>query len=79
MFNSLKAILEIYRKIIIKPPTYNKNNIKEIHDVLFIRFIISVIIIDWVRIVRLDLNGDFSIVKVIANKRFIKMILLIII
>jgi len=45
MLNSLKAILEIYKKIIIKPPIYKIKIINEIHDVLLIILIIRVKII----------------------------------
>jgi len=57
---------------------YSKNSIKEIHDVLFIKFIISVIIIDWAKIVRLELSGDFNIIKLIAKIRFVIIMILII-
>jgi len=45
MFNSLKAILEIYKKIIINPPIYKIKTINEIHAVLLIKLIIIVKVI----------------------------------
>jgi len=45
IFNSLKAILEIYKKMIINPPIYKIKTINEIHAVLLIKLIIKVKVI----------------------------------
>ncbi len=62
----MKAILEIYKKIIIKPPIYKIKIINEIHAVLLIILIIRVNIIVWIKIIKFDLIGDFIIVNKIA-------------
>lgn len=76
MFNSLNAILEIYKKIIINPPTYKINNIKEIHEVFIIKLIIIVNLIDCIKIIKFDLKGDFIIVKIKDKVKLIKIIIL---
>lgn len=78
MFNSLKAILEIYKKIIINPPIYKIKIINEIHDVFIIILIIMVSVIVWIKIIKFDLIGDFIIVNIIAINRLINKINLII-
>lgn len=70
MLISLKAILEIYKKMIIKPPTYIIKIINEIHEVLLIKLINIVNVIDWVKIIKFDLNGDFIIVKIVERTKF---------
>lgn len=78
MFNSLKAILEIYKKIIINPPIYKIKIINDIHDVFIIILIIMVSVIVWIKIIKFDLIGDFIIVNIIAINRLINKINLII-
>lgn len=65
--------------MIINPPTYKINIINEIHDVLLIKFIISVKEMDWLKIIRFELNGDFIKVNIIDNIKLIKIIILVII
>jgi len=66
ILNSLKAILEIYKKIIINPPIYKIKIINEIHAVLLIILIIRVKTKVWIKIIKFDLSGDFIIVNIIA-------------
>ena len=66
ILNSLKAILEINKIIIINPPIYNIKTINEIHAVLLIILIMRVKIIVWIKIIKFDLRGDFIIVINIA-------------
>lgn len=75
MFNSLKAILEIYKKIIINPPIYKMKTINEIHDVLLIKLIIIVKVIVWIKIIKFDLIGDFIIVNIIAIIKLVNKII----
>lgn len=63
ILNSLKAILEIYKNKIINPPMYKINIIKEIHEVLLIRLIIKVNVIDCNIITKFADNGDFILVN----------------
>lgn len=58
---------------------YKINNINEIHDVLLIKLIIKVSEMDWQRIIKFDLNGDFIIVKSVDNIKLVKIINLVII
>lgn len=58
---------------------YKINNINEIHDVLLIKLIIKVSEMDWQRITKFDLNGDFIIVKSVDNIKLVKIINLVII
>lgn len=53
IFNSLKAILEIYKKMIINPPIYKIKIINEIRDVLLIKLISIVKVIVWIKIINL--------------------------
>lgn len=50
---------------------YKIKTINEIHDVLLIKLIIKVKVIDWNKIVKLDFNGDFRVVKVSDKIKFI--------
>lgn len=74
---SLNAILEIYKKIIINPPTYKINIINEIHDVLLIKLIIIVSEIDWHKIIIFAFKGDFTVIKLIAKIILVNKIILI--
>lgn len=74
---SFAAILEIYKKMIINPPIYKINIINEIQDVLLIKFIIKVNVIDWNIIIRLDIKGDFIFVNKIEIIRLIEIIKLL--
>lgn len=58
---------------------YKINNINEIHDVLLIKLIIKVNEIDWQRIIKFDLSGDFIKVKSVDSVKLIKIINLVII
>lgn len=55
------------------------NNINEIHDVLLIKLIINVKLIDWIKIIKFDLKGDFIVIKIIDKIRLVKIIIFIII
>jgi hypothetical protein len=70
-FNSLKAILEIYKKIIINPLIYKIKIMNEIHAVLLIKLIIKVIDKVCAKIIKFDLIGDFIIINVIVNIKLI--------
>ena len=48
--------------MIINPPIYKINNINEIHEVLFVKFNIIISMIDWIKIIKFDDNGDFILV-----------------
>lgn len=79
IFNSLNAILEIYKKIIINPLMYKIKIINEIHEVLLIKLVINVIKIVCSKIIIFDLRGDFVMIKVSdIIKLVIKIILIII-
>lgn len=58
---------------------YKINNKNEIHDVLLIKLIINVKMIDCVKMIKLDLKGDFINVKIIDKIKFNDKIILIII
>lgn len=57
----IKAILQIYKKIIIKPLLYKIYN-KELQDVLLIKFFNNVIVIVWIEIVIFNLRDNFKVV-----------------
>lgn len=77
--NSLNAILEIYRKIIINPLMYIIKIMNEIHDVLLIKLVIKVIKIVCNKIIIFDLSGDFIKINIIDKNKFVIIINLIII
>ena len=59
---------------IINPPIYKIKIINEIHAVLLIILIIRVKIIVWIKIIKVDLIGDFIIVNKIAITKLVNKI-----
>jgi hypothetical protein len=55
------------------------NNIKEIQDVLEIKFIINVNVIAWNKIIKFDFKGDFKVIRIRDKIIFNIIIILIII